>query len=453
MLNRRGQVVGAVLFAGVCMVADSAAGQVIIEDLKIIPSDGIAGQWFGSAVDADGGLLVVGGPYDDDRGFQSGSAYVFDAATGTRVAKLLPVGDASRIRLGRSVAIDAGVVAISGFSTQFGGPGIAYLFDAVTGTLRSQLIPSDGWHGKGYGHAIAIDDHVVAVGAPYAQDSWGIEVGAVYLFDAVSGAELFRLNPANGAYQDQFGWSVAVGSGVIAVGSRLRDDRGDGSGSVYLFDRATGEQVAQVFAPDGAAGDEFGYSVAIGEGVLVVGARKDDDTGADSGSIYLFEISSGELIGKLVAKDGAPGDQLGWSVAIDSGIIAAGAPRYNSGSGIASAYLFRQTTGEQIAKAIPSNGAAAEWFGLSIGIDSGTVVIGAPLNYENGTVVGAAFVYEVNGIICRADLNTDGMLDTRDFLLYLNYWTVQDPISDWNADNTINTQDFIAYLNDWSAGC
>jgi hypothetical protein len=55
--------------------------------------------------------------------------------------------------------------------------------------------------------------------------------------------------------------------------------------------------------------------------------------------------------------------------------------------------------------------------------------------------------------VCAPDLNGDGLVNTQDFLAFLNLWVAGDPIADWNDDGTINTQDFLAYLNDWSAGC
>ncbi len=55
--------------------------------------------------------------------------------------------------------------------------------------------------------------------------------------------------------------------------------------------------------------------------------------------------------------------------------------------------------------------------------------------------------------VCRPDLTGDGEVDTRDFLLFLGAWSLQDPLADWDGDGTVNTLDFLAYLNDWSAGC
>ncbi len=46
----------------------------------------------------------------------------------------------------------------------------------------------------------------------------------------------------------------------------------------------TQTEVAKLIASDGAAADEFGFSVAVAGDTAVIGAHSDDDQGADSGS-------------------------------------------------------------------------------------------------------------------------------------------------------------------------
>lgn len=48
--------------------------------------------------------------------------------------------------------------------------------------------------------------------------------------------------------------------------------------------------LTKIIAFDGAANDYFGNSVAVGSGRIVVGASGDDDKGSDSGSIYIYTI-------------------------------------------------------------------------------------------------------------------------------------------------------------------
>ncbi|MBK7404571.1 MAG: hypothetical protein IPJ41_08020 [Phycisphaerales bacterium] len=54
---------------------------------------------------------------------------------------------------------------------------------------------------------------------------------------------------------------------------------------------------------------------------------------------------------------------------------------------------------------------------------------------------------------CLPDWNTDGTVNTLDFLAYLNSWTAQDPSADLNGDGAVNTLDFLEFLTAWAAGC
>ena len=54
---------------------------------------------------------------------------------------------------------------------------------------------------------------------------------------------------------------------------------------------------------------------------------------------------------------------------------------------------------------------------------------------------------------CVADFNSDGVVDTRDVLAFLNAWTSGDDSADVNGDDEIDTRDVIAFLNLWNSGC
>ncbi len=80
------------LFAAAALVLSTAAAQADLGDqlVKLLPNDGDAGDNFGRSVAISGATTVVGSRYDDDNGNDSGSAYLFDTATGQQIAKLLP---------------------------------------------------------------------------------------------------------------------------------------------------------------------------------------------------------------------------------------------------------------------------------------------------------------------------------------------------------------------------
>ncbi|MBK7403502.1 MAG: metallophosphoesterase [Phycisphaerales bacterium] len=54
---------------------------------------------------------------------------------------------------------------------------------------------------------------------------------------------------------------------------------------------------------------------------------------------------------------------------------------------------------------------------------------------------------------CTADWNHDGVVNTQDFVAFLNEWAAHDRPADLNGDGFVDTRDFIAFLNLWSAGC
>ena len=136
-----------------------------------------------------------------------------------------------------------------------------------------------------------------------------------------------KLLPSDGSGNDRFGNSISISGGVVAVGAHSDNDNGSNSGSAYLFDAITGVQILKLLPSDGAGGDLFGWSIAIGDGVVAVGAQSDDDNGTNSGSVYLFDVATGVQIDKLLPNDGDVGDVFGYSVGIDIGVVAVGADR------------------------------------------------------------------------------------------------------------------------------
>ena len=102
-----------------------------------------------------------------------------------------------------------------------------------------------------------------------------------------------KITASDGTTGDEFGYSVAVGNGRIVVGANQDDDQGK-SGAAYIFD-LDGTQLSKITASDGAGNDRFGISVAVGCGRIVVGANRDDDNGSDSGSAYIFDLDGTQL--------------------------------------------------------------------------------------------------------------------------------------------------------------
>ena len=56
-------------------------------------------------------------------------------------------------------------------------------------------------------------------------------------------------------------------------------------------------------------------------------------------------------------------------------------------------------------------------------------------------------------VVCRVDTTEDGVVDTRDMLLYLGAWVQRDAIADWNRAGVIDTRDSTDFLADWAHAC
>lgn len=441
---------------GLCVVPSSA--QLIHEDHKLLANDGDAGDFFGHSMDVDNGTIVAGAQLTDTFGLNAGSAYLFDAFTGEQVAQLITGETRAGDNFGYSVAIDGNFVGVGARRNDeptssdpgFNGinTGAAYLFDATTGARIRKLLPIDFSQGDEFGACIAIDNGIVAIGAIYDDDN-GEDSGSAYLFDAQSGEQLFKLLADDGVWLDEFGTAIDIHNGIVAVGAPRDDDQGSNSGAVYLFNTSTGEQLTKLVPNDGATHDRFGWTVAIENEIVVVGAFLDDDLGANSGSVYLFDAKTGSQIMKLLPDDGAANDWFGWSVAIDNGIVAAGAI-----GAVDATYLFDALTGEQVAKLTSSDGAqSADQFGRSVAIESSTVVIGAVRDDQNGAESGAGYVFTVPNSACLADFTGDGILDFFDVSVFLQAFGANAPAADFTDDGIWDFFDISAYLQAFATGC
>jgi len=265
--------------------------------------------------------------------------------------------------------------------------------DTTVPSNENKITASDGAGSDKFGKSVAVGSGRIVVGA-HQDDDNGADSGSAYIFD-LDGNQLAKLTASDGAADDEFGFSVAAGSGRIAVGAVVDDDNFSNSGSVYIFD-LDGNELTKITASDAAASDLFGFSVAAGCGRIVVGAYASDSAGSNSGSAYIFDLDGNQL-SKITASDAAPGDYFGWSVAVGSGRIVVGAygdDDYGSFSG--SAYIF-DLDGNQLAKLTDSDGASSDRFGRTVAVGSGRIVVGQPQDDDDGSASGSAHIFDLDG--------------------------------------------------------
>ena len=280
----------------------------------------------------------------------AGSAYVFGRAGGVwSEEQKLTASDASGgDRFGNALSIEFDSAVIGAFS--YNARGVAYAFVRSGGTWleQQQLSASDAVSNDVFGISVAFSGDTLVIGADL-NDEKALNAGAVYVFTRSGGSwsQQAKLTAADGAETDIFGVRVAISGDTVLISARRDDDdvMGIDAGSAYIFTRTgtTWQQQIKLTASDGAADDRFGRSVALVADTAVIGAMFQDDKGDNSGSAYVFTRSGttwSQQV-KLTAADGAEGDVFGWSVTLsdDTAVITAIRDDDN-GNESGSAYVF-----------------------------------------------------------------------------------------------------------------
>jgi len=388
--------------------ADSGAMVNIDTEIKLTASDGAEGDWFGYNVAIDGDTVIIGSVFDDtDNGVDSGSVYVYKRSeTGwTEQAKLTASNVTEGNSFGDSVAFDGNTILV-GASDNSGGSAYVYTLLEDVWTEQAKLLASDAAVDDYFGQGVAIDGDTIVIGAPGDMSVSEPRNGNAYVYNRSGAAwtEEAKLTSSDGVTGDQFGGSVAINGDTIVVGAHYDDDRGENSGSAYVYTRSGSiwTEQAKLRASDGAADDWFGQSVAIDGDTIVAGARKHDaDSLVDSGSAYVytrFGILWAEEA-KLTASDGDAEDWFGVSTAINGDTIVIGAwnDDVNGENESGGAYIYTRSGGvwsEQI-KLTASDGAANDQFGVSVAIAGDTFVVGAwHDDTESGNDSGSVYIFQ-----------------------------------------------------------
>ena len=399
----------------VALLLSTAPARADIGDqlTKLHANDGVENDQFGVSVAISDTIAIVGAHLDDDNGDFSGSAYLYDISdpvSPQQIAKINPINGAAGEKFGISVAISDTIAIIGAYRDNENGAaaGAAYIFDIsdpANPIQIAKLLAFDGADGDAFGWSVAFSGNKAVIGAKWDDDN-GDKSGSAYLYnisDPTNPTHIAKLLPGDGDADDEFGYSVATSGITAIVGAHQNDDNGSNSGSIYLFDTTTGMQLLKFLPNDGEAGDQFGFSISVSGTTAIVGANQDDDNGSDSGSAYLLDMSdpmNAVQTAKLQAEDGEAGDQFGYSVALADTTAIVGA-RNDDDSGIdsGSAYLFGISDKQnpiQTAKVLPSDGEADDNFANSVAIIGATTIVGAWHDEDNGFNSGSAYLFVAN---------------------------------------------------------
>jgi hypothetical protein len=329
----------------------------------LLANDGAALDKFGSSVAISEDTIVVGA-YQDDAGFSNnGSAYVFVRNPADNIwsqqQKLTASDGTANDEFGNSVGMIGELIVVGAHfadipGTSSGGSVYLYRRSGTVWTQTQKLLPTPGpfgVFGNYFGESVAVSNKI-AIGAS-GDNTPETAAGAVYVFAENGGGNYVleqKLNISNGTNGDNFGCSVAIEGGILIGGARedtaIIGQQASGAAYVYEFNGSTWQSAGKLTASDGAATDRFGWSVAVSDNFIAVGARNDDTiAGIDAGSVYIFARNNGTWTQtqKIAPADSVSNDRFGESVALSFGNLAVGAALKTilpSGQGAGAAYYF-----------------------------------------------------------------------------------------------------------------
>ena len=389
---------GLLVVGGLWLTNGSAAAQQ--ELFKLTASDGVVSDLYGTCVAVSGERAVIGAPFDWQVVPPSGSAYVVDVGTGQELLVLAASDGTDGDGFGSTVAISADRVLVGaperGNSWGGTGRGSVYVFDTVSGLELFKLQGSTGSVGDSFGYSIAVDGERAVIGAPDFPDTFPSSSGLAYVYDVNTGVELFVLRAPAGTLQT-LGTSVAIHGDRAIVAANGFLER-----SAYVFDVSTG-QLLWSLTPPAIPGDfSWVEAVAIHGDFALIGNSQANGAGLQRGAVYAYDLTTGQLVRELRASDGADGDTFGFSLAIQGDRVLVGAPYDDeSGTNSGSVYGFDLASGQQQFRLNASDGAADDRFGAidGLALSGGRVIVGAAFHDDLGLDSGAAYLFSIPEIV------------------------------------------------------
>ncbi|GAB5497082.1 MAG: hypothetical protein Phyf2KO_21620 [Phycisphaerales bacterium] len=294
---------------------------------------------FGSSVSVFGNRVVVGAWAYDGAFEESGVAYVYDAVSGQLLLTLEPFDPAAFHGFGYSVAISDSIILVGAYrdSQVTDASGAVYVFDAETGAQLRKVVADDAMANDQYGIDVDIDGNLAAIGSNYVDQDGIWNVGSLYVYDIQDWFLTSRCFVDDAQGSEQIGSDVDLCGQYVVTGSQTSDVVGVDSGAAFVFDALTGQQIHKLIPSDTAPLDAFGRAVALNNSVVVAGSILDDDLGFQSGSAYLFDLATGQQIMKLLASDGDRQDLLGDQVGLSETVVLVSSPTHSESGAV---YLY-----------------------------------------------------------------------------------------------------------------
>lgn len=342
---------------------------------------GGAGSNFGSALSIDGAAVLVGAPAIYSR--RMGEAHVFERSRGaewTLSATLRSDAPQDHDTFGGTVCLVPSMAVVGAptwDSDRIKDCGVVHVYrEGVEGwTCSSCLLSPRPVAGGRFGSSLASDGRVLAVGAPgYAN---GEVSGAVTVFELANSEWSLAADLAEYSTGEQFGYSLSLANGLLVVGAPASDD---GAGAAYFFEKQKGAWVlTEVMHPPNPGG-AFGWRVAAAGDWVLVSAPRERGTFASEGAVYTYcrDAGGGWKCERISSSDqgqhGPFGARFGFGLDVSGGRAVIG----TLGAGYVSLWSLTEAGWAPTRTLAGGELAVGNGFGAAVGISEEFSVVGAP---------------------------------------------------------------------------
>jgi len=243
-----------------------------------------------------------------------------------------------------------------------------------------------------FGASVALDGNHLLVGTP----GFGSSMGAVdaYALDGRTWQPTTRIVSPDSVAGDQFGASVALDDGLAIVGAPGRRRSENTYGDAYVFEASgdTWDLAASLVPPANGRIGEFGRAVAVDGGLVLVAAPISLSRPSQSGTVYGYEGTTWRQTRTIIGPEDH--NSFGSTLALDGNRTVIGAPR-NGPENDGTAFVYvddgqQWAFSRQLAPAEGKGGA----FGWSADLSGRSIAVGAPLDSEVGPTAGSAYLFE-----------------------------------------------------------